>query len=181
MKPKIQIASSLAVVAAALCAGVVPAAATSSTLLSGYGGPGAGEQAVIGSTLLNAPRGGLRGGGSGSTSAGAVGARASSGSPGSGLGSAAPTGRAYRSPGHLSGSSNGGAGNTERVGGSAERNRSALEEQPGAGGLHPASARSPSGSPVLGLSVADLVAVLAIVAALVALGGLTVRIGRLQR
>jgi hypothetical protein len=40
-----------------LC-GLICSTATASPLLSGYGGPGAGEQVIIGSQLLNTPRGG---------------------------------------------------------------------------------------------------------------------------
>jgi hypothetical protein len=46
-----------------------PAALAGGPLLSGYGGPGAGAQAIIGGTLLNGPRGGS-GGGSGGSSGG---------------------------------------------------------------------------------------------------------------
>ena len=48
---------------AAACA---PAGAEANPLLSGYGGPGLGDQAIIGATLLNGPGGG---GGSGRVSA----------------------------------------------------------------------------------------------------------------
>jgi hypothetical protein len=37
---------------------LVPASATASSLLSGYGGPGQGTQAILGSMLLNGPSGG---------------------------------------------------------------------------------------------------------------------------
>jgi hypothetical protein len=51
-----------AVVAALL--GAVPASATASSLLSGYGGPGQGNQAILGAALLKGPsNGGGRGGG----------------------------------------------------------------------------------------------------------------------
>src|SRR5580692_5124645 len=48
----------------ALFAIPAPAALAGGPLLSGYGGPGAGAQAIIGGTLLNGPKGGS-GGGSG--------------------------------------------------------------------------------------------------------------------
>ena len=35
-----------------------PAPALASSLLSGYGGPGQGNQAILGSALVNGPRGG---------------------------------------------------------------------------------------------------------------------------
>jgi hypothetical protein len=59
------------VVALAVLAGPAPAGA--STLLSGYGGPGQGNQAIIGETLINPPgggSGGSGGGGGGSASSG---------------------------------------------------------------------------------------------------------------
>jgi hypothetical protein len=50
----------------ALFAIPAPAALAGGPLLSGYGGPGAGAQAIIGGTLLNGPNGGSGGGASGS-------------------------------------------------------------------------------------------------------------------
>lgn len=47
------IAFSLALIGA-LC-GLICSTAAASTLLSGYGGPGAGEQVILGSQLLNTP------------------------------------------------------------------------------------------------------------------------------
>jgi hypothetical protein len=55
--------------ALALCCAFSTAAIASSTLLSGYGGPGQGNQAILGSTLI-----GGAGGGSGGGSAGTSGA-----------------------------------------------------------------------------------------------------------
>ena len=45
---------------------LAPAALAGGPLLSGYGGPGAGAQAIIGGTLLNGPKGGPGGGSGGS-------------------------------------------------------------------------------------------------------------------
>lgn len=54
---------------AVLLAGIpVGAASASSTLLSGYGGPGAGNQAILGSTLVGGSGKGAGGGGSTSAS-----------------------------------------------------------------------------------------------------------------
>ncbi len=55
----------------ALLAAPAPAALAGGPLLSGYGGPGAGAQAIIGGTLLNGPRGGS-GGGSGGSAGGSA-------------------------------------------------------------------------------------------------------------
>ena len=53
-----------ALMALAFCCALAPAADASSTLLSGYGGPGQGNQAILGSTLIGG------GGGSSSSSGG---------------------------------------------------------------------------------------------------------------
>jgi len=45
--------------------GLVPASATASSLLSGYGGPGQGTQMILGSKLLNGPSSGGGGGSAG--------------------------------------------------------------------------------------------------------------------
>src|SRR5438876_10100556 len=47
---------------------LAPAAANAGPLLSGYGGPGQGNQAILGSTLLGGPGGGSSGAGAGSGS-----------------------------------------------------------------------------------------------------------------
>jgi hypothetical protein len=48
---------------------LIPASAEASSVLSGYGGPGQGNQVILGAALLNAPGGGSGGGsGSGSSS-----------------------------------------------------------------------------------------------------------------
>jgi hypothetical protein len=44
---------------------VAPAVSSASSLLSGYGGPGEGNQAILGATLLNGPSGGSGGGAAG--------------------------------------------------------------------------------------------------------------------
>ena len=63
MNRNIRIASALAL--AGFLAALAPLAAyAGSPLLSGYGGPGAGEQAIVGSTLIGGPRGGAGSGGS---------------------------------------------------------------------------------------------------------------------
>ena len=57
---------------ATLAAAAAPAAAPANTLLSGYGGPGLGNQAILGSALLNGS--GSAGGGSGPASGQGIGA-----------------------------------------------------------------------------------------------------------
>jgi hypothetical protein len=66
---------------------LAPASAPASSLLSGYGGPGQGTQAILGSTLLNGPSGGGGGSTGGGYTAPLVGAAGSSrGGPSSGNG-----------------------------------------------------------------------------------------------
>ncbi len=95
-----------------------PATASPGPLLSGYGGPGQGSQAILGSTLLNGPSGGSPGSGSGSagdtaTARRGAGARAGSSSkPASSGASRQAHGKHSRSSAtvHASGSSAAGAG-----------------------------------------------------------------------
>jgi hypothetical protein len=98
---------------AGLSALAPPAALAGGPLLSGYGGPGAGAQSIIGATLLNGPSGGSGGGGSGGsgglssssggnaspsgTSSGA--GTASNATAGGGSGPAAHAHRAAHTPG----------------------------------------------------------------------------------
>jgi hypothetical protein len=58
----------IAALLALALAAIVPAAAGANPLLSGYGGPGEGDQAILGAALLNGPSegGGSSGGSSGS-------------------------------------------------------------------------------------------------------------------
>jgi hypothetical protein len=53
---------------------IAPAPASAGSLLSGYGAPGGGAQAIVGSALVNGPRGGGGPGASGSGSSSATGA-----------------------------------------------------------------------------------------------------------
>jgi hypothetical protein len=55
----------VAIVALLAALSASPALARESPLLSGYGGPGQGNQVILGATLLNGPRGGGGSGGSG--------------------------------------------------------------------------------------------------------------------
>src|SRR5437879_8345365 len=79
--------TSLAALAALVVSMAIAATAHASSLLSGYGGPGQGNQAILGSTLLGGGSGGGGGGpaatsgeGTGSSSQGAGSATASGGS-----------------------------------------------------------------------------------------------------
>ncbi len=140
---------------------LAPATADAGSLLSGYGGPGEGNQVILGSALLNTPGGG--GGSAGGSSTGT-----SSTTPdtaGAGGASGAPAGSEDR--GHAPKSAgtgkqdNGGAGKV-----------SDSDAQP--------YARTSElvGSQTLGLSSGDLVDVLLALGALILTGALTRRLAR---
>src|SRR5580693_3549465 len=98
------------------------AALAGGPLLSGYGGPGAGSQAIIGAALLNGPSGGSGGNSSGGGSAGNSGSGSTASSSSGASGVATTTGG-----GSLHGASAGGGGSSRgaRTGSSARGNRSA--------------------------------------------------------
>jgi hypothetical protein len=173
MSRKIRIASTLALAGFLLTAAPV-AASAGSPLLSGYGGPGTGEQAIVGSTLLNAPRGGAGSGGSlgtGSTSSAGTGRGGIGGAPSNGArgGLAGAAGSAGGST-----SSKGGVGSSASQVGSARVNRADAY-------VYPSSPGSAPNSPVIGISSGDLPPLLGIIATLMLIGVLTLRLARLQR
>ncbi len=137
--------------------------ARANSLLSGYGGPGQGEQAILGSTLI--------GGGSG-------------GGAGSATGSPAATTRAQRSdvPSGAAAPSAGGA-RAGTVGASAQGGPS-----PSAAGTsslrEPAKAyfsSATASTPALGVSTSDLLYIIAALAALVVSAALTRTLTRGER
>jgi hypothetical protein len=149
-------------------AAAMPAAAVASSLLSGYGGPGQGNQAILGAALVNGPRGGGgSGSSSGSTTSGTSGAAAPTGSSTSGSG-AAGDGR--------SGSSRHSAWDSARSG----RQESTREVSSSAQSFYPASERIASGeqSGTLGLSSADLLYIVLALGLLGFIGVLTRRLAR---
>jgi len=141
-----------------------PAAAVAGPLLNGYGGPGAGNQAILGSALLNGPSAGGGAGGEGASkgSAGATGAATLVGAGGEGAAASrhARTGSGRRS---------------ERPAGKAAAgaSRSPLET------VAPTSTRESAGAaPAPLLSAASLMYVLLALGALVLTGALTRRLTR---
>jgi hypothetical protein len=171
-----------------------PALASASSLLSGYGGPGQGNQAILGSALLNGPSGGggsgggsgSSGGGSGSSGGGAEGAGGSStntatsatGGETAAAGSAkgAPAGSGAASSGNSgTGSGAGGArGASGRSAGSAPRKAVAAASE------YPASERLPASQQTgtLGLSTADLLYIILAAGTLAFVGVFTSRLTR---
>src|SRR4051794_19511196 len=61
-----RLTTTVALIALGLTWAFAPAASASSTLLSGYGGPGQGNQAILGSAVIGGKGGSGGGGGSGS-------------------------------------------------------------------------------------------------------------------
>jgi hypothetical protein len=144
----------LAVAALVVLSAALPAAAyAGNPLLSGYGGPGQGSQAILGSALLNGP-GSSGGGPSGSSGTGAPSLEARSARGGNLAGSHAVKGRPGRqAPG------------------------AAREPLTGSSGTYPAFERSAATRPSgLGLSGEDLLYILLVLAALACTALLTRRL-----
>jgi hypothetical protein len=178
-----------------------PGVARAGSLLSGYGGPGQGNQEILGSALLNGPSGG--GGGSGNGGSGGSAGGSSSGLAESSSQEATSTGRrpaevahatvskhgsaigggaSGRGPtfgggsGHASGASRAGA--ESRTHGRSE----AAEASGGIAGAYPASAHGEAArlasdhSETLGLSVQDLLYILLALGMLAFTGVLTAQL-----
>ncbi len=172
----------------------VPAALAASPLLSGYGAPGGGEQAVIGSTLIGGPRGGSgsvgQGGSSGSQGL-SVTAQHGSGSASSGGSGAGQTGTG-EVKGNSPSSGTGGA-SAAGAGSRTTRDSSFPGEGPSRSGdkaraqatgvyVYPTSLRlASSDSSVFAISAGDLLLLIAMALALAFLCALTRRLARLQR
>jgi hypothetical protein len=159
-------------VAGAWAGASTPASAAGGPLLSGYGAPGEGEQAILGSALLGAPSGGGSGGG------GASGAGQPDGSTG-----VADTGAATAAGGGAAGSRRG-----SRVAGNGARGAPAATSAPRSkrnsgsrSGLEMASRTSAHSSQTLGLSGEDLAYILAALGALAVTGALTTQLARRSR
>jgi hypothetical protein len=162
------------------CCCVAPAAASAGSLLSGYGGPGEGQQEILGATLLNGPSGGHGGsGGGGATSSGAgsegeprpAGSedQAGAGSGGrtaSRSGATGPAGSA-----HTSAAGAGHRGGTETTAQQASRARSAPPARP-------FSYADTAASHPLGLSGEDVVYIILALGALALTGLLTRQLAR---
>jgi hypothetical protein len=163
-----------------------PSSALANSLLSGYGGPGEGNQAILGSALVGGA-GGAGGGGSSNGSSGSSGG--STGSNGSSSGAATGGGAAAGVSGAASaGSSNGGSstgGGSRSATGRTSRARAySGRASGGAARAYPLSSRDQTsqstsgGSEGLGLSAADLGYVLLALGTLGATGFVTRRLAQ---
>jgi hypothetical protein len=166
------------------CALAPPAALAGGPLLSGYGGPGAGAQSIIGATLLNGPSGGSGGSSSGGGSAGNSGGGSAGGSKvGSSGASSALDGGSKASGTAASGGSTRGAHPSSSVRGGGAQGASGL-----ASGVHgrafsalPPGRASAAASIELGtswISGADVLALALAAGALALIGTATVRLAR---
>jgi hypothetical protein len=156
-------------VALALASALPATAALAGPLLSGYGGPGAGNQALLGSALLNGPSGGAGSGGEGASEGGAGSYGGDATLAVAGGEGTAPAGNAAR------GTTRGGGKQRERATGRA----SAGGARPRAATSALTSSREQTGSvraPVL--SGANLLYVLLALGALVVTGAFTRRLTR---
>jgi hypothetical protein len=161
---------------------VAPCGAWAGSLLSGYGGPGGGTQALLGSTLIgsHSSGGGSSGGGtSGSSSTPSATQASSEGSTASGQSSGAGAGKGTEgtASGGASGAQRNGAHGTETFGTSAGGSAAYTTtggRRPGAG-FGAASDSSPLG--LTGIDVLLLVFVLGVLAITM---GLTTRLARMQ-
>lgn len=163
---------------------IAPASASANSLLSGYGGPGAGNQAILGSALIGG--GGSTGGG------GSSGASGSTGSTGSSVGSAAGSEAAGKGEAALADSSGrgakGGAAGKGAGGpaasGAAGARRGHGKASGGAAGAYPvrprddASQSASAGGGALVFSAADLGYLFLVLAVLGATGLTTRRLAR---
>jgi hypothetical protein len=157
---------------AALVAAALPGTAAANSLLSGYGGPGEGNQAILGSALLNAPKGG---GGSGAGSNDSAGLSQTSGTQ---TGEAAVPQSTHGSSGGTKGS----ARRREKGAQATKREARSAASQPVKRDLviYPAASRevTTGGSRALGLSGADFVYIILALGVLALTGFLTVRLTR---
>ncbi len=166
----------------------LPAPALAKSLLSGYGAPGEGNQAILGSALLNGPRGGGGSGGgsanpSGSSSATGAGGGSSSNAPGEATGGESP---ASGSGGSEGGGSETGGGSTRqsaRKAGQKAGRRAQPQAPARSADFYPASERVVAGahSGALGLSDAEIIYMVLVVGVLVFMGVTTRRLSRIAR
>jgi hypothetical protein len=162
-RTRILIPTTLAVVV--LCP--IPAVAAASSLLSGYGGPGQGNQAILGSALLNGPSN--RGGGGSAGGGGSTGAGGSSGA------------QSGTSGGVQEARSNGAVSRASRPSGRSAKGK-AGHPQAAVSRAYPngplSMTRESGGSAMLGLSGKDVIYIILALGALVLTAALTRQLTR---
>lgn len=166
----------------------LPVPALASSLLSGYGGPGQGNQAILGSALVNGPRGGGGGGSGGakgsSSSGGSEGSATGEGGSSSSSGTSAQETASGTTPtsSGTSGAATGAGGShgSSGIGSGRTRHGETTRAAGATASFYPASERiaASEDSGTLGLSGTDLLYILLAVGALVFMGVLTMRLAR---
>ena len=164
---------------------VAPASAYANSLLSGYGGPGAGNQAILGSALIGG--GGSAGGGGSSGSSGSTGSTGStSGAGAAGDGETTSGGASGQGleAGAKQGAAGKRAGGRQAAGGAVGSGRGHGKASGGAAGAYPVrplddvSNPTSAGSGALGFAAADFGYLLLVLAVLGATGLVTRRLAR---
>jgi hypothetical protein len=162
---------------------IAPAGASAGSLLSGYGAPGGGAQAIVGSALVNAPRGGGGGGSSGSGPSSATGAGSAASTHGStstrgasggqAVGQGAPRGGALDKIGSAHRQARADTGRSEAPNGTSAGASSAYT----ASGATNAASLGDSGA--LGFTGSDLLLVVLVLGILAIAAGFTRRMARM--
>jgi hypothetical protein len=171
---------SLTLTLLAVLLSIAPSSAFANPLLSGYGGPGEGNQAILGSTLVGGPgggggsAGGAAGGSPGSSPGGAVGSGARSAQS-----DATPTVPSGRGAGVRAGGRTVGAGSGSR-GASGKASGGATRAYPVSSAENARQAASGE-TQTLGISGEDLAYIFLALGALAFTGVLTRRLARASR
>ena len=162
MKPQRRIITSVGVVVVA--AACLPAGAQANPLLSGYGGPGQGNQAILGATMLNG-----RGGGGGS---GTLAAASSSGS----VSGESASGTIAAPAGAQSHKSSGGGSARGHAGAQRQSPRRPLDPESAYRALERSA--NVSGDGALGMSGSEITLIAVVLAVLAMIGTVTWRVAR---
>jgi hypothetical protein len=159
--------------------GALPAVSEAGPLLSGYGGPGEGNQAILGSALLNGPGGG---GGGGRGGAGGVGTRAGS-QVANGSSSTVAAAGTTSSPSSVTTDATSTLGGTRQRAPRKEARARGRQKPAVASSFYPASETLPAGqqSTALGLSGEDLVLLILAACAVVLIGAFVRQLTRPAR
>jgi hypothetical protein len=147
-------------------AALAPSAAGANPLLSGYGGPGQGDQAILGATLLNTPGSGGGSSGSSSSASAADSSAALTVPSGATQSHAKPAGHAPRRHG------------TAHSVARSQTKATSPTSLPGGGPVRDVAATGSTGGGTLGLSGGDFLYLLLALAALALTGVLTRQLAR---
>jgi hypothetical protein len=155
-------------------------AALASSLLSGYGGPGQGNQAILGSALLNRPGGGSGSGGSGSGDSSSLASSAGSSTTSSEAAASSGTGSSNQTGAGPKTSSSRATG--AHRGSQADRSTVRSTSPPSIADVYAAAERgrpAPS-TPAFGLSGTDLLLIVLVLGMLALIGVLSRRLTRVS-